>query len=216
MKPRLLLISGLVMAGIMTAQARFKLTNAHVEVGVLFDSVDWEWVADDETNEVEYEPEDVFLLVEPGSKTIVPNNPAYSFLGVPGSDVWIVPQIVDPNLLTVGLSAEEIPTGLFLNDAFDLRVVDVRGPGQFALYQVNAFGLPQVFANTRDGLNADDHVPMFAGFHGHFAWAFTAAGIYKVTFEVSGTLVDGTPVTSGPKTYTFFVSHRSRPFKAEL
>jgi len=215
MKKQIILISGLLMAAVAT-QAKIKLTDAHVEVNINFDGTNWEWIAADETHDVEYDPANVFLLVEPGSKTTVPNNPSFSFLGAPGSDVWIVPQIIDPNLLSVGLSAEDMPTGLLLNDAFELRIIDVAGPGEFALYQSEAFGAPQVFANTRDGLDASDRVPMYAGFHGHFNWAFSAPGIYDVTFEAVGALPDGTPASSGPQVYTFFVSHRSRPFEAEL
>jgi hypothetical protein len=172
MNNRVIIIAGLLMASALASQAKFKLTNAHAEIALNFDGVGWDLVVSDETNEVEYDPDKVDLFVEPGSKTTVPNNPFYNFLGAPGSDVWIVPQVINPNLLTVGLSAEEMPAGFFVNDTFELRVTGVSGPGAFALFQNDAFGVPRVFVNTRDGLDADDRVPMFAGFHGHFNWAF--------------------------------------------
>jgi surface-anchored protein len=207
MKNKLILIVGVLMTGVMATQAKIILTDVHAEVGVNFDGTNFVWALNDETNEVEYEPEEAILFVEAATKATVPMNPNYAFLGKPGSTVWILPQVINPNVLTMGISAEDLPAGLFVNDLIDLHITSVKGPGQFALYEVNAFGTPDVFVNTRDGLHADDHVPFFTGGHAHFNWAFSKPGRYQVTFNASGTLVDGYQVvTSSPQVYTFHVS----------
>lgn len=207
MKNKLILITGLLVTGVMAMQAKIVLTDVHAEVGVNFDGTNFVWALNDETNDIEYEPEDVILLVEAATRTRVPNNPDYRFLGKPNASVWILPQVINPDVLTVGISAENLPSGVFVNDVIDLHITSVKGPGQFALYEVDAFGVPDVFANTRDGLHNDDHVPFFAGGHAHFNWAFSKPGTYHVTFEASGTLIEGNQaVTSEPQVYTFHVS----------
>ena len=75
----------------------------HAEVGVNFDRTNFVWALNDETNDIEYEPEDVILLVEAATRTRVPNNPDYRFLGKPNASVWILPQVINPDVLTVGI-----------------------------------------------------------------------------------------------------------------
>ena len=55
-------------------------------------------------------------------------------------------------------------------------------------------------------LTANDIFVLPTGGHTHVNWAFSAPGTYTVSFEASGTLVDGNAfVTSGPVGYTFQV-----------
>ena len=75
-------------------------------------------------------------------------------------------------------------------EAVSLHLVGVRGPGNVSLYATDAFGAPQVFFNSGDGIDEQDVFPVAVGGHAHQNWAFTAPGVYKVDVQASGTLVD--------------------------
>jgi surface-anchored protein len=60
-----------------------------------------------------------------------------------------------------------------------------------------------VLANSGDG--TPDQLTLATGGHQHTSWAFTSAGMYRVTFQATATLADGTQVASDPATYTFYV-----------
>jgi surface-anchored protein len=81
----------------------------------------------------------------------------------------------------------------------------VAGPGELAIYNVDSFGSPQLSMNSRDGINRNDRIDMVAGGHQHKNFAFSRPGIYRVTFQASATLLDGTPVQSRKTTYTIEV-----------
>jgi surface-anchored protein len=59
-----------------------------------------------------------------------------------------------------------------------------------------------VLFDSGDGL--PDTRPVTTGSHAHANWAFGNAGTYTVTFQVSGTLTNGTTI-SDEATYTFIV-----------
>lgn len=138
-----------------------------------------------------------------GSQLSVPANPAFSFLGSPGSPTWVLPEVQNPNLLWPGLSTERIAAGVLQGNQVQLRLDGVTGPGTFHLYNVDAFGQPVVrFASTGA---FPQTLNVAANTHAHYSWAFSATGTYTLTFRATATLANGTPVTSGPVPYTFRV-----------
>lgn len=214
MKLNSLVLCGLLAAGF-NAQADKKpvLTNEHVDVGVAFEDGEWDFHIHDETNGVEYEPAGAVLMVGALARTTVPAEPAYSFLGKPGSTIWVLSQVQDAALMFLGVGSDEIPPGLFLNDTFQLKLRKVRGPGHFTVWDTDAFGSPKVIFNTRDKIKADDVFHGVSGSHRHLHWAFSKPGKYKVTFEACARLADGTPVSSGHVTYTFDVTKKDKSVK---
>jgi surface-anchored protein len=152
---------------------------------------------------VERDPADVVMRVLPGAKTTVPDDPAYGFLGSPGAPVWVLPQTQDPELLWPGLSTEEIESGVFAGDTVTLTLRKVRGPGALSVFTSDAVGVPTVLANSGDG--TPDQLTLGVAGHRHVNWGFTKAGWYRATFQATATLVDGTPVTSDPAVFTFWV-----------
>lgn len=145
------------------------------------------------------------IIAGASAQQTVPENPDFSFLGQPGATVWVLPQ--DP---TAGPAAPgfefEIHNDIFTDDTITIQLVDVHGPGEFALYVVDSFGDPIVYMNTRDGISDEDRYQGLAETHVHLAWAFSEPGIYKVSFNASGTLIDGgTLIESGATTFTFQV-----------
>ena len=119
----------------------------------------------------------------------VPADASYGFLGNAGDSVWVLPQEEQEGVLYAGIAGDEIESGVFKQEAVSLHLVGVRGPGNVSLYATDAFGAPQVFFNSGDGIDEQDVFPVAVGGHAHQNWAFTAPGVYKVDVQASGTLV---------------------------
>lgn len=211
MKTQFLPFAGLMTAGLLGAagssHAQTVLANEHVDIGVAYEDGAWDLHVHDETNDVEYEPGDAILQVGDAAQTTVSSNPLFSFLGAAGSSSWILPAVQNPSLLFLGFGAEEIESGVFASDSINVQLRSVNGPGTFAVFAFDgATGNPQVFMNSGDGLNDTDAFLVPAGGHSDLNWAFSAPGTYTVSFEASGTLVNGNAfVSSGPVEYTFQV-----------
>jgi surface-anchored protein len=156
---------------------------------------------------VNRDPEDVVLHATPEARTVVPNDPRYAFLGPEGADVWVLPQTPIPGVLWLGWGAPGVDDDDLIDDTVTWNLTSIDGPGHMAIYTTRSNGSPTVVFNSRDGLPDTTTIPPYA--HVHANWAFSAAGQYTVTFEATATLVDGTPVTTGPVPYTFTVDSYS-------
>ncbi|MCC3763111.1 choice-of-anchor M domain-containing protein [Glycomyces sp. TRM65418] len=152
---------------------------------------------------VERDPEEVLFQVLPEAETAIPEGGILSFLGEPGDPMWLLPFTQDHDLLWPGWSTEALKAGQFQGDRIQMSLVSVEGPGHLALWSLSNFGSPSVLFNSRDGL--PDAVDVNVNAHVHAAWAFTAEGEYTLTWKVSGTLADGTAVTSGNVEYRWHV-----------
>ncbi|HSH16091.1 MAG TPA: choice-of-anchor M domain-containing protein, partial [Verrucomicrobiae bacterium] len=180
--------------------------EGEIDFEIVFEDGEWELVLLDEANERELETDEALLVARPAAKQTVPNDPAFVFLGTAGSPAYILPQDETEGLLFPGIAADEIAPGVFAGETVNLILTAVDGPGEFALYEVDAFGAPTVFMNTRDGISAADSYPAPVGGHSHLNWAFSAPGEYQLTFKAAGTLVAGNQeIESGEVTLTFIV-----------
>ena len=120
--------------------------------------------------------------------------------------MWLLPQAENPNLLFLGYGADGLADGDFVGNQVRITLRGVTGPGQFAEYELDSFGNPVVFMNTRDGISAADHFDLTAGGDAHTGWAFSQPGRYTVSLEAAGTLANGNIFTSsGPVNYSFEV-----------
>ena len=123
----------------------------------------------------------------------------FDFLGNPGETIWAFPQSSDPNTIFLGLNSEGVTNGALLNNAVELRLIDVDAPtnGNFSFFQVNALNQANLFMNSGDGVdpNVDRHV-FGANGHDHYFWAFTKTGLYRVSFQLAATNTSGTTITS--------------------
>lgn len=165
---------------------------------------------EDDTGEspVRRDPADVLFHVVPESETAVPDDPRYtSLLGPAGTPIWMIPEVQQAGIVWAGWSTEELATGALAGNTVDIVLRDVEGPGDLVVFASSAFGDPLVRFNTKDGL--PDTRTETVGSHVHANWAFDAEGTYTVTFEVTGSLTGGTPVTTGLVDYTFTVGELS-------
>jgi surface-anchored protein len=213
MKLKAIILSGLLAAGIHAHAGNVVFSDIHGDFDIGFEDGELGLIFHDHTDDIEFDPKDVILRVNGGALTTVPNDPAYTFLGPIGSPLWILPAVQDPNLLFLGTASEEIEPGIFQGDSVRLSLKSVKGSGEFAMFAIDPFGVPNVLMNSRDGIDANDGVNCPAGGHTDYNFAFSKAGTYHITLEATGTLLDGTAVSSGNVTYTFKVV---RPSSAEL
>ena len=137
---------------------------------------------------VVYPVNEVALRVKTKSATLVPNDPAYSFLGKPGDLVYELPQNEEKGLLFFGIGADELEKGVFVNNQVHVNLKSVEGPGNVFLYAPDIFGPPNVMFNSADGINETDTFAANVGVCAHQSMVFSKPGIYRVGFDISGKL----------------------------
>lgn len=200
--------AAIAVGGITAAHAAgTTLSTGHVDVlDVEYAAGALELHAHDEsvTPDVEYDPADVTLQALPASAYTVPTGTCYSHLGTAGATVYRLPQVENTNLLWPGISGEHIAAGVFQNDKVQVKLTSVSGPGKLTVYKNGLCPKSNRYFDSADATltNTKDVV---AAEHDHANWVFTAAGSYTATFQVSGTLANGTPVAPTSATYTFQV-----------
>ncbi|MEU4290809.1 choice-of-anchor M domain-containing protein [Kribbella sp. NPDC026596] len=202
------LIAGFVAAVLTVAPAHALTTISSGHV----DAIDVDWTGSALTLDlrdstvtpaVDRDPGDVVLNAVSASKTTVPSNSAYSFLGTPGSPVWILPQTQATGIVWPGFNTEGVPSGTLSGNTVTVRLVSVSGPADVSVYTTNALGSPSVWFDSGNGM--PDTRSIAINTHAHANWAFEAAGTYTAVFEVTATTSGGTAITTGQKTYTFTV-----------
>jgi putative ABC transporter-associated repeat protein len=130
------------------------------------------------------------LQLKPGSRASVPEGDAWRFLGDPGTPFYQVTQTQQSGLVWPGWSTEGIPLSA-TTGGVTWSLVDVSGPGRFALYETGAFGQPSVLFTTHDGISAADRVKIPTNTHAHGSWAFSAEGNYCLSMQRTAQLSDG-------------------------
>ncbi|MFE7123515.1 TIGR03773 family transporter-associated surface protein [Streptomyces sp. NPDC057617] len=114
------------------------------------------------------------VAIDDTHRTAVPDDPAYEFLGTPGTTVW---EISDAPWDTSGIA----PGGV-RDDTVRWSLAAVDGPGTVAVYET-AGARPLVRFDSADGLPDGYDLP--AGASGDTRWAFDAAGAYTLTFTAA-------------------------------
>jgi surface-anchored protein len=187
------------------ARPALGVATGHVDIGIGFENGAFDLHIHDESREVEFAPGGAVLQVGTAAEQVIPDTVASSFLGRPGYSTWILPATHNEQLLFLGLGAEEIGSGVFVNNSLRLELVEVVG-GDLALFTLDFGGNPTVHMNSADGISTADHLLLSAGSHQHVNWAFSAPGTYRVSLRVRGTLVAGNhEVLSETAYYTFKV-----------
>ncbi|MFE2598430.1 TIGR03773 family transporter-associated surface protein [Streptomyces sp. NPDC059396] len=114
------------------------------------------------------------VAIDDTHRTAVPDDPAYEFLGTPGTTVW---EISDAPWDTSGIAPGGVRDDTVL---WSLAAVD--GPGTVAVYET-AGARPLVRFDSADGLPDGYDLP--AGASGDTRWTFDAAGAYTLTFTAA-------------------------------
>ena len=153
----------------------------------------------------EIPPSELYTRVSDTTHTTTPDNSAYDFLGVPAnSDVWILPQAQMNGVPFLGFGTEELDPADWSTD-ISYKLISVDGPGEFSLWMSAWNGSPELYFATSDGIDENDVYTQMTLSHAHANWGFTAEGIYKVQMQASGTLSNGTTLSTDVETFTFLV-----------
>jgi surface-anchored protein len=205
----------LVMLGVLPADSQTFLTTEHVDFKIVYDSVSGKLTNIVALNEdvfpaEAYQSNAVVLVANEAARIALP--PGVPQFGNAGDSFWYLPADSTPGLLYPGISAEGIPGGVFSGDlSFRLLAVQTLRTnatrGHFYLWQVDGGGNQFIWMNSRDGITSADVTPVFVGSHAHYNWGFTSnSGIYRITFQASGTKVgESTNIVSPPTTFIFHV-----------
>lgn len=149
-----------------------------------------------------------YIVGGAASSNRVPANANFAFLGPVGSPIWILPQVQNINLPYLGISGEDIPTGVF-DGPLDFILQSVEGPGNFFAWQTSGGGQPpSVKMIATNGVISPQHdrTSPAIGSHEHFNWGFTAPGVYRVSFRASGRRIgEANRITSPPITWVFHI-----------
>ena len=186
------------------AAERVVLAAGHADIGPRV--VDGAWrvqVRDDTTTPPTWrDADDVVVHAPDATRTAVPPGEAYTFLGTPGADVWVLPQIQRRDVVWLGWNTQDPSVATAIRREMTWRVHRVDGPGAFLLFLTGNFGAPEVVFDSRKPLPQDSGVE--ADTHVHGNWVFTAPGTYLLDVEMSATGQQGQPV-SGRGTLRLFV-----------
>lgn len=163
-----------------------RLLTSHVDIRMVYQP-------DDETNRLAvvvhdddagrtYLSNEVALVAVEAARLSLPPGTVF---GEEGDPLWVLPQSQNPDVLHLGISGEGVPSGTFTRD-LELRLIEVRGPGAFYLWQAGALGEFDLRMNSADGISAADQVAVSVGGHAHYNWGFTTNGIYELVFQAFG------------------------------
>jgi surface-anchored protein len=207
-----------VLGAFAAAPAQVYLWNEHVDIGLGWKNGAWDLHIHDETNNIEYEPDEAILGFSMASIEPRPAGSMFDFIGAPaGAPIWWSRQTPKPGTLFLGVSAEEAGvfqsytendprlqtlTGTLTGAWVRLDLKAMTGPGHLSVWSNGPTG-PVVWMSTFDGgITANDRLFVLDNTHQHLNWAFTAPGTYAVTFEASA-MLNGQRVYSGDVVYTF-------------
>jgi surface-anchored protein len=141
----------------------------------------------------------VYIVGNTNARITIPSNPNFAFLGAAGAPVWVLPQSQNTALPYLGISAEDIPNGVFA-DPMALELVSVEGPGNFFAWAVSGAGQPpDVKFIATNGVVAPDFYTAhpFIGSHEHNNWGFSTNGLYRVTLRANGQFLGDATNTIG-------------------
>ncbi len=159
---------------------------------------------------------EAYLVGGAGAQLTIPANPDYAFLGAPGAPVWVLPQSQVTSLPYLGISAEDIPLGVFA-DPMELELVSVEGPGNFFSWSVSGAGNPPTikFIATNGVVSPQYHLANpFIGSHEHNNWAFSTPGLYCITLRANGTFLGDATHTVGRNVAWSFQILPLRPWES--
>lgn len=157
--------------------------------------------------------DDTVIAVGDDAVQIVPDDPAYDFLGVgPGTPVHVVPQVQQPGVVWVGWNTQDPAVMEQIDRGATLTLLGAQGPGDLVMYlQSGTLGSPDVL--WRSASSARQPVWVEVNTHTHANWVFTRPGVYLVRVRIEADLVDGTTV-SDTRDLRFAVGSAAKPADA--
>lgn len=172
------------------------LNNGHIDVASLLTSGRLQTVIKDTTQGGEprwLSPARTVLQVLPAARQRVPAKAAAE-LQLRNDTVYLLPQTQKAGLLWPGWSTEHIADGA-TPGGVAWALTEVRGPGQFVMFETGPFGEAKALLSSLDGVNANDRIVIPERTHAHGNWAFTAPGVYCLGMARSARTANGQVVS---------------------
>jgi len=178
------------------------LEAGHLDMGPKYDADGaWRFLIHDDVAKADVNatsvwryPDETVLHVRDEAELVVPDDPAYAFLGAePGAPVWVAPQTQDPDVVWIGWNTQDPEVMATVDRGVTLSLRAVEGPGVMTTYlQSGSFGAPQVLWDSR--VTEAQPVWVDVNTHTHANWVFTAPGVYLVELTAEADLIDGSHV----------------------
>ncbi|MFJ4873180.1 TIGR03773 family transporter-associated surface protein [Streptomyces sp. NPDC088757] len=174
-----------------TGTGRTVIADGHIDMGPRFDHGTWTvQIRDDTTRPATWrDTDDVVLRVADAAKVRVPDGAEFSFLGKPGEQVWLLPQVQSAGVLWPGWNSQEPQVAARVAREVTWQLTSVRGPGDFVLFLNGSFGTPKILFDGRKKLPQETGIELNSHVHGN--WAFTEPGTYLLGVRMSATTKDG-------------------------
>ena len=152
-----------------------------------------------------FEPNAVTIHAGPAARRRIPSTTPFSFLGTPGSAIWILPDRTEPLLPQIVITPP-LPQGVFVSDRIHLDLEKSDGPGHLFVYRTNPDRTPVVLLDTSNGLSTADRITTDPSAPDPLNWAFTAPGAWQLTFRLRATLsATNTEIVSTPQAVSLFI-----------
>jgi surface-anchored protein len=136
-----------------------------------------------------FAPEQLIVAATEAAESLRPAGELWEPTGVDVNEAfWVLPQHEQEDLPALGFTTADIGTGVFVDDQVQLNLRAIQGPGDFSLWEDNAFGLPSFYLATHERQNS---ATFSVGLHAHYNWTFSAPGDYILVFEATAELVAG-------------------------
>lgn len=173
------------------------LAPLHTDMAPMLDSAGEMTVMFHQDDGSNHDPATTIVEVPSTARTTVPAaspGTSYRYAAPVGQDVWVLPEIQDPNLVWLGWSAQRVPSTAYQGQ-LTMRFEGVTGaaggkpPGELVLTDSFAPYGAAPLASTREGLPRALSMP--ANIHKHLNWTFTAPGTYCLGVSAEATMADG-------------------------
>ncbi|MEU4690183.1 TIGR03773 family transporter-associated surface protein [Actinoplanes sp. NPDC023714] len=181
-----------------TAQAaasRRVIADGHVDMGPQLDgdALAVKLKDDSTTPPTWRELADVVLKVTDKALIDVPAGAGYAFLGTAGDKVYLLPQSQQAGIVWPGWNTQHASVVEGTRGNVTWRLKEVSGPGAFKLFLTGSFGTPEVIFDSAKRL--PQQLGVAPNTHAHGNWAFTEAGTYRLSVEMSATTTAGKTVS---------------------
>ncbi len=215
------LIASLVASAGLPGQGRAEVlvyTSGHADIGLGYADGDLElhWHFSDEAvvggqtiggGEKEFGPDEIAARVPSHRERTRPAGSQWDFTGTTaGGKLWVLPIAEDPSAPFLGWATDELTPSDWQSITWSMTDWSIPTGGAFSLWDLDEFGGPQARFSTANPAStmADNTFPAILGSHQHFAWGFTAEGVYDIELTAFGThTVDG--FKSDTATFRFLV-----------
>jgi anchored repeat ABC transporter substrate-binding protein len=177
--------------GAQGAAAGTAIADGHVDLGPRFVNGDWTIQVRDDTVEpaVWRDLDSVVLAVNQAARVRLPDDPVFGFLGKPGDELWLLPQVQKAGVLWPGWNTQDTQVAKTASREVTWTLHGVQGPGTFVLFLNEEFGKPSTVFDSRRTMPQETGIDVNTHVHGN--WAFTRPGTYLLDISMTAPTSDG-------------------------